>query len=379
MPSSTHRTSILSPVRLMVLLATLGCSVISPSGDRNDPRVDANVAVFASTDRRVAAFGTSDGQRRWTTQLPDLRGVAPFGAGLPLSGSIVGTSEIIAVAGWDLYGLDPSSGDIRWTFTPADQFSATDYLVAADGVIYSPGSTAVFAVDAATGAQRWRRDLVVDRPERPFAPVLHDGVLYIGGAGVASDGGLIGGHVWALDAGTGAVLWRTFVGDSMAPEQSAGVVRGVAVAGDLVVVAGMNGERLALDRTTGTVVWNRERLESTPFSNGVVVFGSLAVAVSGTGVVYGFSVETGDDRWVPLNLQAAVGQEPERGDGIIYATATGPLMAVDTAGKLRWVFGGESPLILFTSSATLFQGRLYISANDFDLDGGGFYALNVPK
>lgn len=347
MPSSTHRTSILSPVRLMVLLATLGCSVISPSGDRNDPRVDANVAVFASTDRRVAAFGTSDGQRRWTTQLPDLRGVAPFGAGLPLSGSIVGTSEIIAVAGWDLYGLDPSSGDIRWTFTPADQFSATDYLVAADGVIYSPGSTAVFAVDAATG--------------------------------VASDGGLIGGHVWALDAGTGAVLWRTFVGDSMAPEQSAGVVRGVAVAGDLVVVAGMNGERLALDRTTGTVVWNRERLESTPFSNGVVVFGSLAVAVSGTGVVYGFSVETGDDRWVPLNLQAAVGQEPERGDGIIYATATGPLMAVDTAGKLRWVFGGESPLILFTSSATLFQGRLYISANDFDLDGGGFYALNVPK
>ena len=65
---------------------------------------------------------------------------------------------------------------------------------------------------------------------------------------------------WALDAGSGRSIWhyqrrRT---RGVGGTAGAGVNRGVAVAGDRVFMVTDNAHLIALDRSTGTLLWDAE-------------------------------------------------------------------------------------------------------------------------
>ena len=81
------------------------------------------------------------------------------------------------------------------------------------------------------------------------APIVVDGVMYITGWD---------GWVWALDARTGQELWRREVVTSYDVAPRLGTVnRGVAVAQGQVFVATPNAHVSALDAETGKVVWDQ--------------------------------------------------------------------------------------------------------------------------
>ena len=87
----------------------------------------------------------------------------------------------------------------------------------------------------------------------PSTPVVIDGVMYIGVAG---------GDVLAVNAATGATVWRY---KSAFGNQSN---RGVAVA-EGKVFTGQAGSRIvALDQKTGALVWEAKVIEATPGSRG---------------------------------------------------------------------------------------------------------------
>ena len=150
-----------------------------------------------------------------------------------------------------------------------------------------------YAVDAATGAVRWKTFLGITKAPSCFPPAagvtstaaVQGGVVYVGG----------GDSRWyALDAGTGAVLWSVFTGDNSAtgghynwssPLLSSGFAYiGVASFGDCPLVP---GQLLKVDLSTHQVVATFEAVASGQVGGGIWTSPSLDTA---TGTIF---VDTG--------------------------------------------------------------------------------------
>ncbi len=118
-----------------------------------------------------------------------------------------------------VFSLDAKSGCIYWTFS-AKSGVRSAVVVSGSTVYFGDNTATVFALDAGTGKERWSRKI----EQHPYArisgsPAVYDGRVYIG---VASFEETVGtnptyecctfrGSLNALDAETGAVVWRTFL------------------------------------------------------------------------------------------------------------------------------------------------------------------------
>ncbi len=190
-------------------------------------------------------------------------------------------------------------------------------------------------------------------------PIVVDGVLY----GTAAFS-----FVFALDAVTGEEIWRW---DPAIPHERLGgprsccgdVNRGVAVHGDKLYVALLDGRLVALGRTDGSLVWT---VHTTPAGSDYSITGAPrvagnAVVIGNGGAEYGvrgyvtaYDTETGDELWrthtVPGNPADGFESEAMRaaaetwtgewwvagGGGTVWDA-----MAVDPAANLLYVGTGN--------------------------------------
>ncbi|HXD73748.1 MAG TPA: PQQ-binding-like beta-propeller repeat protein, partial [Vicinamibacterales bacterium] len=137
-----------------------------------------------------------------------------------------------------VYSLDASSGCIRWTFS-ASGGVRTAITIATIGArtaaFFGDTGANAYAIDADTGMKIWSRK-VEDHPLARItgSPTFYDGRLYVPvssyeeaqGADPAYGCCTFRGSVSALDAATGAVIWKTYtVADTPKPRgrSSAGV------------------------------------------------------------------------------------------------------------------------------------------------------------
>ncbi len=100
-----------------------------------------------------------------------------------------------------------------WTFKTGGVIAASAAVV--DGTVYIGSWDGYeYALDQMTGKQKWKTFLGITKP-RPIcnpsqagvtsSAAIEDGVLYVGGGDA---------YWYALDARTGAVLWKVFTGDN---------------------------------------------------------------------------------------------------------------------------------------------------------------------
>lgn len=127
-----------------------------------------------------------------------------------------------------------------------DKSRATPVIV--DGVLYVSTTTQVVAVDAKTGAVRWKY-----KPDpSPFG--FYRGVGVAGGLVYV---GLSDARLLALDAKTGRVVWDRLVGDEKPGDMSSmgnQWITGAPVIADGIVIVGLSGARSPADRNTGRVI-----------------------------------------------------------------------------------------------------------------------------
>jgi outer membrane protein assembly factor BamB len=149
-------------------------------------------------ERRFEAKGLNGWQPKSQT-FPD-----PFDVFLS-SPTVVEGSVYFGSGDGNVYALDAGTGALRWKFKTGDVVHASPAVV--DGVVYVGSWDSYFyAIDAANGKEKWRfhageDDLMHNQVGFASSPTVVDGVVYTG----CRDSNL-----YALDAATGKEKWKVF-------------------------------------------------------------------------------------------------------------------------------------------------------------------------
>jgi polyvinyl alcohol dehydrogenase (cytochrome) len=211
-------------------------------------------------------------------------------------------------------GLSP-----RWIFEASGSVSATPAVD--EEALYVPDwGGRLYRVDRETGREVWSRTVAditgVAGNLARVTPAIHGGKLVLG-----DQGGIVrrGARVFAVDKTDGKLLWMTTVDEhpSAIVTQSA-VVHGnrvyVGVSSLEELHAGVRrnypcctfrGSVLALDAESGAILWRTRTAPDIPGFSGNAVWGSTPVVDLERGTLY---VTTGNNYSVPADLSACVAE-----------------------------------------------------------------------
>lgn len=231
---------------------------------------------------------------------------------------VIGANSIDGVSAYDR-----RTGWQKWRFDIKDGVEGGALL--AEGVLYfGAGDGQLYAVQPETGAVIWTYPLKAEGLARPY---VHAGTLYVlGGNNVAH----------ALNAKTGKLVWIY-----NRREASNLSVRGGAqpvVAGDLVLIGFSDGALVALNKTSGSLIWETNLNRNKRFRDvdaATVVDGEHIFASSYDGSLYALNRVDGKILW---NVDDGGYEEVlVSGNTLYFSSTTGKTMALDkTSGKILW-------------------------------------------
>jgi outer membrane protein assembly factor BamB len=311
----------------------------------DSPAVDGG-RVFAGTlSGHVLAFRAADGTPLWDWKGPPdasiwssavvYRGVVVVGVASPYGDQPLVPGRIV--------GLDASTGKERWSTcllpgcTPGDGVWSTPAVDAGGAAFVGVGNPGdgVLAFDPLTGRVRWLesfypdggRDL--DVGARPLIVMSAGRELVIEPS--------VEGTVVALDATTGSVVWSRKLVEGSAVH---GLIASPAYDGVNLYVAsaGAPSGVFALQPADGSVAWRHatdEPVYSAPaVRGGVVVFGTGAVfGDRGAGSLVALSTRDGSELG-RLDLHSAVRSGPALEDGLaVFGDYAGDVMAVRVSSR----------------------------------------------
>jgi eukaryotic-like serine/threonine-protein kinase len=241
----------------------------------SSPAVSNGLALFCSYDGNFYALDAASGKLRWTFhtlgerrfEAKHLHGAQPASETMPdpfdvyLSSPTVSHGLIFFGSGdGNVYALNALSGALRWRFKTGNVVHASP-AVDNGTVFIGSWDSYFYAIDAATGRERWRFKTGDD-------PDIHNQVGIQSSAAVG--GGMLyfgcrDSHLYALDSSSGRLLWSF-------PTHGSWVVGSPAVQGPLVYFATSDSSLLYGARSkNGAVVFSRS-------FNGWPIFSSPAIA-----------------------------------------------------------------------------------------------------
>lgn len=285
-----------------------------------------------------------------------------------------------------VHALDAATGAERWKFALAGD-SVDSAPAVSGGLVYvGTWGTYVYALDAATGAVRWKQKTGL---EIHSSPAVSEGLVYVVGIGSNSEAyeseGPEGGgmdsteFVCALDAATGAERWRF---NSAGPLFSSPVV-----AGGLVYVSSSDaddysdtpkdesspGVLYALDAASGTERW---KFPTGPSGESPAISGGLVYAGDLGGYLHALDAVSGTERW-KCSIEDGAGPPVVSGGMVYVGGADGYVYALDAAsGAQRWKF---KTLFWASNPPAASADLVYAVARDNSGDAGYVYALDAAS
>ncbi len=288
------------------------------------------------------------------------------------------------VAGGRVFTIDAGSvvsavstgGALQWSADLTAAFDRGGRVsgggLATDGrrVYAATGYGELVALDAGSGAVIWRQ-----RVESPItgAPMVEGDTVYV----VGRDGG-----AWAIDAGNGRVRWTT-----LGVPSASGMANGSApaVAGDLVLFPQASGELTAARRDTGERVWvagltgqrsGRAYAQAVGDLTGdPVVVGNVIYAGTAAGRTAALDAQTGETIWNvgegALNPALVVGGSVfvvndenrlvrlDAGSGEVIWAVDMPYWTTDKLPKRKGIVAQFGPVLA--------GGRLVVASSDGQL------------
>ena len=266
----------------------------------------------AAVTRSAAALGNVEGWNGWgsdaansrfqprpgltAAEVPNLKLKWAFGfpGGSQAYGHpvIVGGRVFVGSDNSKFYALDARTGCMYWSVSAEGGIRAAPTVAKAGSrtaVFFGDLKSNMYAVDAATGEVIWKKQVDDHRFSRVTgAPKLHDGKLYVPVSSVEEvpaaqpkyECCTFRGSVVALDAGTGAQIWKTYTIQEK-PQQ-----------------VGTNATGTALYKPAGAAVWSSPTIDS---QKGVVYVGTgnayTDPAAPTSDAVMAMDIKTGKILW----------------------------------------------------------------------------------
>jgi outer membrane protein assembly factor BamB len=167
---------------LYAIDATTGAELWSTTGGGNSTPVVSNGTVYSGShvgvaDGQITASDVVTGAEMWTFTATDTGDMnSPAVADGLVYATAVGGSRIHH--GW-VFAVDAATGTQRWTAPLEDRVLSAPAI--ANGVVYAHSEVAIYALDAATGARLWR--FVTPKGVQYSSPTIANGLLYAGTEG----------------------------------------------------------------------------------------------------------------------------------------------------------------------------------------------------
>lgn len=304
------------------------------------PAMDGSAVYNLEQETHIlSAVRKSDGSLIWKRMLP-VTNPSFDGYGLAI------VENRLVVGDLDLFGIDPATGAIEWIYHPSEGSDPGFARFTTSGNVVYCGSTSghIFAVDAATGAEVWASHVLPDTTNI-YWPIVVNGVIYAGFTHFSRQVPPRGGAI-AADATTGAVIWTAYA-PVPAPNIGTENTDGVVAFGDKVAFGSSTGIHV-VDRTTGTIrstldsAFFGDRAPLTPHSPFLV--GGVLLLASGSATVTGVDTATLERKW-QIGLWSSVSSISGEGE-IAYIPSHGKLVAVDVkTGNTRWNFISDESFI----------------------------------
>ncbi len=347
-----------------VVVAVPVSSALGAAGDWGQFKYSAAENPFNAAEKTISTSNVGSLQTAWARQFPTAKFI-----GVP----VVSGSHVVSLISGGVISLKAATGKTRWRVQLAGTNSGR---IASDGdaVYVATSKGQVYALDAATGAQRWVFSAYSD------GVVVSNGTVYLGGT-----------VIYAIDATTGQERWHFTAGwDDAWPVVANGTVYTRQT--DLLV---------ALDAATGAIRWTVAEemplllyktslyalwgLHSLDPTTGAQKWWNQDVGfaiVAANGRVYGQT--GGGDQWAAINAgtghilwtRSHVLSNAALANGVIYVNednvgGLGTLRALDatTGTELATLPGHLGPIVS--------HGVVYTVGND--LDGGGAPTLYALK
>lgn len=268
---------------------------------------------------------------------------------------------LMAACGLLVTATPLSAQHLRWTFPTDGPILASPSLH--DNTVYiGSGDGHLYAVDATTGAERWRfrAGAAVDA-----TPTVHDGVVYV----LSRDG-----SVHAVDAARGTSRWAFRTRGEQQVDFWDHFLSDPLIHEDLLVFGSGDSTVYALDHRTGTERW---RLVTGHAVHAAPVHDGTHILIAGfDGVLRAVDPRTGQQRWAFKTIGAQyfprgdIQRAPAVVDGIAYfGSRDYNIYAVDTrTGTGHWNLREGLGWIIATPLVT--DSSVYYGASD----GQRFYA-----
>src|SRR5581483_2275890 len=310
------------------------------------PSVAAGVVYVGSTDGNLYAVDAESGGLKWKFSVKSR---------IPSTPAVVGGAVYFAAYDGNFYAVDAASGALKWKFqtggerrfagkhlhgaqpnaeTMPDPFDC--YLsspVVWNGAVYfGSGDGNVYALDAATGALKWKfatGDVV------HASPAIADGMLFIGSWDAS---------FYALDAATGAERWRFKTGVDPDVHNQQGIQSSAAVADGMVYFGCRDSHLYALDEKTGEKKWAFSTKRSWVPTSPAVSKGKVYFATSDTALLYAADAKTGAIEYAVGFNGWPVYSSPAIAGGMLYVGSTeGTVSAIDLeSGRVAWSFATDA-------------------------------------
>jgi len=287
-----------------------------------DPAIGPDGTIYVTAGTTAGGFArlyavTPNGAKQWDFE------VGSFWIGNPVVGA---DGTIYVVSGTFVYAVNPD-GTQKWAWSNP-YAGICDLALGADGTLYTSHCgngvyyRRMFAINA-NGQLRWSNENAMS-PDQWSGPtslkgltIGGDGVLYVSGSG----SGVPDSPLYAVDANSGSILWKTGLGDCV-------VMGGMAIGSDGTIYAPLSMKKLVALNPDGTIRWE-----------------------------YTFQGQPG----IP-----SIGT-----DGTIYVIAAGQtesgLYALTSSGTLKWRAGGAPAA---HSVAIASAGTIYFSGWNPSPQGG---------
>jgi outer membrane protein assembly factor BamB len=297
--------------------------------------------VFAmDAEQNVVAFAAGSGDRIWQTEIAPEEEEDLIPGGIAYEAGTIFVSTGFA----EVLALDAATGAERWRRRVEAPVHAPPTV--RDGQVYAITITNVlYALNAADGSEAWT------------FRAIGEGATLIGGASPAVDSGIVvapfsSGEVVALTADNGQVLWTESFASGRRSDEMANLaqIRGAPVIDrGRVFVVSFAGVTAAIDLRTGRRLWDQE-------VGGIErpwVAGGYVYLVSKAGELVCLNRDTGQIHWI--TQLPAYEDEKDLEDPILWS---GPVLAAD-----RLVVTGTNDQVLTLSPYTgEFLGRLDLPA-----------------